>query len=309
MMEGPTPAIPDTTRRLLRAMPPERTLRWLLKVLGGFEVVDAEPMRGGSSSAMHRVTLRRSSGATQVVVLRRYVLDEAVTEDPEIVDHEATALRLAASAGVATPELLAADPRGRDSDAPTVVMSWLPGRPRREPAARRSYLAEIIDAMIAIAAVDLPPGLSVRPIDRYRQTSYDPPRWTTRPKLWERAVEVFHGPMPTADIGFVHRDFHPGNLLWTKRHLTGVIDWQAACIGPTSIDPGHCRLNMLYYDPPLAEELRRGWEQRSGKSYDPWADVMSIVGVLDSLRTPKSLSKRLSAIEDTLARAVADLAG
>ena len=124
-----------------------------------------------------------------------------------------------------------------------------------------------------------------------------------------RAAEVFHGPVPAGDVSFVHRDFHPGNLLWSRGHLSGVVDWQSACLGPSSIDPGHCRLNMLYYDAALADELRRAWEQRSGRAFDPWADVMSIIGVLDHLRTPEEPSKSRLAIEDALARAVAALGG
>ena len=307
MENGPTTAMTDTTRSLVSARPSEQTLRWLVAALDADEVVDVQTMPGGSTSAMHRVTLRGSAPATQTVVLRRYVLEDVLREAPDIVSCETTALRLAATAGIPTPELLAEDPQGQEADAPTVVMSWLEGRPRWEPRSRRQFLVEIADAMVAVAGVKVRPGLVVRPIGRYQQTGYDPPRWATRPSVWERAVEVFHGPIPAGDVGFVHRDFHPGNLLWSRGHLSGVVDWQAACLGPFSIDPGHCRLNMLYYDALLADELRRIWEQRSGRKFDPWADVMSIIGVLDSLRRPRSPSRSRLMIEDTLARAVAQL--
>jgi hypothetical protein len=48
--------------------------------------------------------------------------------------------------------------------------------------------------------------------------------------------------------------------------------------------------------------------QASDRTYDPWADVMSIVGALDSFRTPKRASRSLSELESTLGRAVAALA-
>jgi aminoglycoside phosphotransferase (APT) family kinase protein len=148
-----------------------------------------------------------------------------------------------------------------------------------------------------------------RPIEHYRQTRYEPPRWATRPRTWERAVEVFHGPVPVTDVSFVHRDFHPGNVLWSRGRLSGVVDWQAACLGPSSIDPAHCRLNMLYSDAPLADELRWAWEQRSGRQFDPWADATSIIGALDNMRMPKNASRSRLAIENALARAVTDLGG
>ena len=51
----------------------------------------------------------------------------------------------------------------------------------------------------------------VRPV----HPCYDPPRWSTRPKVWERAVEVFHAAIPADDVRFVHRDFDQANLLWS----------------------------------------------------------------------------------------------
>jgi hypothetical protein len=64
---------------------------------------------------------------------------------------------------------------------------------------------------------------------------------------------------------------------------------------------------MTYYDRSQADRLRTAWEQASGGTYDPWADVMSIVGALDSFRTPKRASRSLSDLEATLGRAVAAL--
>jgi len=305
--DNPGAPITDGTRSLMRARPPEQTLRWLLNALDAAAVVDIQPMPGGSTAAMHRVTLRRSTDATQTVVLRRYALDDIMAETPDIVTRETTALRLAATADIPTPELLAADTYAHETDAPTVVMSWLDGRPQWQPRHRSQFVNEIADAMIAVANIEVPPEVTIAPISRYRQSSYDPPRWATRPKVWERAVEAFHGPIPSTDIGFVHRDFHPGNLLWSRRHLNGIVDWQAACLGPRSIDPGHCRLNFIYYDHGLADQLRNAWEDRRGRPYDPWADVMSIIGTLDNIRTPKNPSKSRLAIEDILAQAVAHL--
>jgi aminoglycoside phosphotransferase (APT) family kinase protein len=308
MNDDPGAPMSDGSRSVMRARPPEQTLGWLLSALDATEVADIQPMPGGSTAAMHRVTLRRSTAANQTVVLRRYVLGDIVAETPDIVARETTALCLAATADLPTPQPLAADPHARETDAPTVVMSWLDGRPQWQPSNRRQFVNEIADAMVAVANIEVPPEVTIAPISRYLQSNYDPPRWATRPKVWERAVEVFHGPIPCGDVGFVHRDLHPGNLLWSRRHLNGIVDWQAACIGPHSIDPGHCRLNLLYYDDGLADQLRRAWEHRSGRPYDPWADVMSIIGTLDNMRTPKNPSKSRLAIEDTLAQAVADLA-
>ena len=151
--------------------------------------------------------------------------------------------------------------------------------------------------------------MGLRPIERYAQDVYEPPRGTTLPALWERAFEIFHGPIPTCDLALVHRDFHPGKLLWTRRRLTGVVDWQSACVDPASIDVGHCWLDMFHYDTVQADHLRSAWERVSGPAYDPWADVVSIIGILDSFRTRARASTPLARLENALGHAVAILTG
>jgi aminoglycoside phosphotransferase (APT) family kinase protein len=309
MEDRPIQGLAEERQTIMSASPTEPTLAWLLEALDATEVVEIEPMRGSSTSALHRVTVRSAGDTQKRVVLRQYELTDVLADNPDIASQETTALRLAASAAVPTPTLLAADVGGKETHVPTVVMSWLEGRPRWEAKDRRRFLTGLVDAMTAISAIDVPSEVSVPPISGYAQKSYDPPRWATRPEVWRRAVEIFLGPTPSTDLRFVHRDFHPGNVLWSKAQLTGLVDWQSACIGPASIDPGHCRLNMLYYEPDMADELRTIWEQRAQRTFDPWADVIAIIGMLDPMRNPKNPNKSRPAIEDTLARAVADLSG
>lgn len=265
-------------------------------------------MNGGSTAAMHRVTIRWTDGGEQFVVLRRYVLDEILRETPDIATHEAHAIQVVAPLGLPTPEVLAHDPTGHYACAPALVLSWLEGRPAWETLTRHQ-LDAMAEALLVLHSAGDEARAGLRPLERYEQTVYEPPRWTTRPALWERAFEIFHGPIPTADLALVHGDFHPGNLLWTRRRLTGIVDWQSACVGPASIDVGHCRLNMFHYDAAQADDLRTSWERVSGRAYDPWADVVSVIGILDSFRTRSRASTSLARIENALGDAVASLTG
>jgi aminoglycoside/choline kinase family phosphotransferase len=54
------------------------------------------------------------------------------------------------------------------------------------------------------------------------------------------AVEIFHGATPTFRPVFIHRDFHPGNGLWHRSAVSGIVHWRAASIGPASVDEAHC---------------------------------------------------------------------
>jgi aminoglycoside phosphotransferase (APT) family kinase protein len=293
-------------RAAMRAAPPRPTLSWLLRQLDAAELVAVDVMRGGSTSAMHRVTVRRAD-TELTVVLRRYVVADGPLPSSAVARQEITALGLAAAAPVPTPALLAADLQADETDAPTIVMSFLPGRPRWDAPPRSNWLDQLVDTMIAVHETEIPVDVEVPAIRRYGQVSYAPPKWAERPPVWETAVEIFHEPIPADDIRFVHRDFHPGNTLWRRNELSGVVDWQSACRGPASIDPGHLRLNLLLYDAPLAEALRRAWERRSGTTYHPWADVMSIVGYLDNLRDRPPDSSARHAVETALVHAVGAL--
>jgi hypothetical protein len=70
-------------------------------------------------------------------------------------------------------------------------------------------------------------------------------------------------------------------------------------------DVAHCRVNLLTLGAGAAERFTAMWQQASGATYHPWADVVTIMGFLDDLRDDEGSERLL--LEDTLARAVADL--
>ena len=283
--------------------PSAATLAWLVDELDASDVVEVRAMPGGSTAAMHRVTLVDRDSHERDVVLRRYVLPEILAESPDVVAVEARALQLAERLAVPTPVLLAVDATGDRSDVPALAMTLLEGRPVWETRWGSEWVSQAVDAMITLHDVDVSRG-ELPALTRYAQSRYDQPRWTRDPALWERAVELFHRPVPTADVGFVHRDFNPGNVQWDRRRLSGLVDWQWACVGPRSIDPAHCRLNLFHYSPTMADQVRTVWEQRSGLTFDPWADIASIIGTLDSIRRRRDPNAAMWAIEAALKHAV-----
>ena len=60
----------EPARLLLRSAPPAQALAWAGRAVGG-SVVSAAPVQGGTSSAMHRLQIRRSDGTTRTAMLRR----------------------------------------------------------------------------------------------------------------------------------------------------------------------------------------------------------------------------------------------
>jgi aminoglycoside phosphotransferase (APT) family kinase protein len=298
----------EATHRLLRSRPPRAALDWAGAALGG-TVISARPLRGGTASAVHLLAVSRPGGAVERAVLRRYVRPELNAEEPDMAAREARALRLVERLEVPTPRLLAVDATGAWAGAPAVLMSRVAGRVDWSPANLDRWLERLAGLLPPIHAVPLPPPGVIRPFAPYRQDSYGPPGWARHPAVWARAVEWFHRPAPdsTGPGVFIHRDFHPGNVLWRRGRVSGVVDWASASIGPPSVDVGHCRGNLFPYGMEVAERFTAMWERLGGTRFDPWGDVVTIIGSLDGFRGEPPADPERSAVEDALARAVAEL--
>ena len=296
----------EATRRLLRSLPPRQALAWAAAHLGG-PVISARALRGGMSSAVHQLTVQDGAGQRRQAVLRRYVRPELNAEEPDIAEREARALRVAGSAGVPTPALLAVDPAGTEAGVPAVLMSRLPGRIDWWPSDTGRWLRRLAGVLPAIHDAQLPPAGLIGPFAPEPPVSYQPPPWARYPAVWERAAEIYHGPAPRLPAVLLHRDFHPGNVLWRWGQVSGVVDWQAACTGPAVADVAHCRVNLLAFGTEAAERFTALWQHAAGTAYHPWADVVTIMGFLDDLGDDWGSERLL--VEDMLARAVAELGG
>jgi aminoglycoside phosphotransferase (APT) family kinase protein len=81
-----------------------------------------------------------------------------------------------------------------------------------------------------------------------------------RTRLWRRAFEIFHGPAPSDERRFLHRDYHPGNVLWRAGTISGIVDWASARIGPPT-------------------SATAAWLSVAGRAeYDPYWDVVAVLG-------------------------------
>ena len=94
----------EATRVLQRAVPPSEALDWMTNVAGAGSVDAVERMPGGSSLAMHRVTVTFADGHTARLVLRRYVRPDQFAKAPGAAAHEAAVLDLVER--IATPTLV-----------------------------------------------------------------------------------------------------------------------------------------------------------------------------------------------------------
>lgn len=297
----------DEHSRVLRRRPSDDVLRLVGSALGdGVGVERTRARKGGSTSAIHEVRL----STNETVVLRSYVVPWIIEEEPDLVDQEVRALSLLTATDLPTPELLAADPHGSATGGvPCLVMSRLPGRVEWFPQPGDHlgrWLEQLADALVLLHATLLPNDHGLSPFDPYKPQRWEPPPWMHDPTRWERAVEAFHAPPLDHEQVLIHRDYHPGNVLWSRRRLSGVVDWPVARIGPSSADAFWCFVNLLpRFGRGVAERFLHIWEERSGRTYHPWAEVVFAIDVFDG-RDAERTNER-AVLEERLAQNLAEL--
>ncbi|MFJ3516988.1 phosphotransferase family protein [Streptomyces sp. NPDC090131] len=218
---------------------------WVEKGLSDAERIEkVVRLRGGWTSHMRRLDLRRPSGRRSLV-LRSFVKPFYVRHAEGLLTREAAVLRLLDGTDVPAPALVAVDATAQCCDHPSLLMSLLPGTVRLgDPGAddRAELLAR---QLVRIHQLPVPAGQRPRTYQPWTSPErVTPPADTERPELWQRAVDVIRREPPAHQGCFLHRDFHPGNVLFTgtgdEVRISGVVDWVETSWGPADLDVAHC---------------------------------------------------------------------
>jgi len=281
----------ELPRELHRVGVPPAAREWIRSTTGS-PVVGARRLPGASSSAVHEVRL--ASG--EVAVLRRYAWAQMLVEEPEAPVREIAALEFARRHGLPVPAVLAADPSGHviGDGVPALLMTRVPGHARAAPDVRK--LAEVAASIHATSAV----GFGHRFFPWCRATSTAPPKHCRRPDVWQRALDLWRTGEPAYEPCFVHRDFHPGNVLWSRGRATGVVDWVAACAGPAGIDVAACRWNLDdWAGAGTGAAFVHAYEAVTGRPHDPYWDLAWVLeddwDLIDDAARVRHAERRLAA--------------
>jgi aminoglycoside phosphotransferase (APT) family kinase protein len=273
------PPAPDPVRGLLRRRPPTAALRWAAAAVGaGSRVVRVRPLASGWL-ANHAVDVADAAGGMHRLVLRRWARPGWDVDDPTLTAaREAAVLELLAATPVPAPRLLAADPDGATCDVPALLVTRLPGRPPDPAADPRRLVGRLAATLPAIHATDGAAAALPAFHCFYDPGKLVPPPWSDRSALWARAIAVAAGPPPPGDPCLIHRDYHPGNTLWSRGRLVGVVDWNFGSWGPPSFDLGHMRANLAAdLGPEWAEEFLAAHRALTGFEHHPWWDIAAVV--------------------------------
>jgi len=118
-------------------------------------------------------------------------------------------------------------------------MTALPGRVDWMPSDLDSRLDRLVDVLPVIHATFVPCGCP-HPVVPAARAGPGAAVDAASPGPWESAIEIYLGPAPTTDRMLIHRDHHPGNVLWARRSVTGIVDWVNASLGAleAGVGPG-----------------------------------------------------------------------
>ena len=282
---------------------------WVTAAVGeGSVVVRSRRLPGATSSVVRALDVISGSGTRHGLVLRSYEDREPHTVEPRAVEREVAALAVAARTGLRVPEVIASD-----VEAGRVLMTRLPGRPAMSGGSE--WLRMLAQTLLAADSIAAPSD--VDSYEHWYAIDDGVPAWSRRVASWDRALGYLAtSEFPQAPSRFIHRDFHPANVLWSRRRITGVVDWVNGCRGPIEADIAITRVNLaLVAGVAAADAFLSACGSEIAAGYDPVWDLTVACSMTDpsSLLALGAFGARLTVesvcrtLDDVVARAVSKL--
>jgi aminoglycoside phosphotransferase (APT) family kinase protein len=239
-------------------------------VTPGARVTRLRRLVGGGTTDAYDVTVDRAPGRVVVKLYR---------DGDGTAPLEWSCLEFAQRVTAPVPEPIAADLERVWFERPAVVMSRLPGRPDVTPEHVDSWVAALAQALTELheTALDGAEGALRRPP---RVETWRPPAGEHNP-LTAAAVSAITARLPSlgSERVFTHGDFQPGNVLWHRGRISGVIDWSAARLDARWSELAYCRAEVcLLLGPDVADRLADAYSDIVGDTSDELAvyDLMCV---------------------------------
>jgi aminoglycoside phosphotransferase (APT) family kinase protein len=238
----------------------------------GGRVVRVERLRGGISCSVHAVRLEAADGARRDVVVRRF--SSEYHTDKGIAAREFRVLEMLSSRGYPCPLPLLLQEDDAVFGSPTLVMTRLPGSGTLAPRDLDSYLEQLARSLARLHGLPtdefafLPeqlPGLQ-RLMERGPQSTD-----ALQQEIWAALREYYPSVQKANRRVVQHGDFWPGNTVWHRGQLSGVVDWEMVRLGDPAKDVATCRCDISnVFGPDAARAFTRLYERERG---EPAADL------------------------------------
>ena len=249
---------------------------WLAQTIGTTPPqLKTVQLKGSTSSSVYLV---QANDQPHRFVLRVLDNPDWLAEEPDLAEHEAAALREAQKIGLQTPSLVAHATHEAGFGFPVVLMTFLEGRINLQPTDFAGWL-ECLARELALIHQHRAPDFAWQFRSWAQKERLTPPTWTTQPLIWTQAIARLNEPEPDSPTVFIHRDYHPTNVLWQGGKISGVVDWINACRGPAGVDVAHCRINLvLMYGVAAADQFLASYCRfNPAFIYDPYWDIDGVM--------------------------------
>jgi aminoglycoside phosphotransferase (APT) family kinase protein len=239
------------------------------RVIPGGCVLSRRALRGGVSASVRVVRVQAPDGTRHDLVVRSYG-SPSHRAHPTICVTEFRLLERLAQSTVPAPRPLYLDRVGRFLGVPAIVTSRLPGGSRLGPSDHDAYVRQAAGALADVHRVPtrgltfLPRQASLIPKRLARNAVADDP---LEPGLRNATLRVWPAvAASSAPARLVHGDYWPGNLLWHRGRLTGVVDWEDGRLGDPAEDVATCRADLvLLFGAGGADGFLHAYEAAGGR--------------------------------------------
>lgn len=216
-------------------------------VAPGHRLLTTTPAAAAYTNSVHILRCVSPDGKETRLVIKRMSDDP----DPERATADFHGLRIARRHGIPAPEPLYLDRTGDLLGLPGIVTGFIEGEQVSRPEDVRSWAADIARMLLRVhdvspSAEDLTHIYDGRWMGLYFLRDSWPETMAGHPltaPIFEAVQELRAGLRRVRPV-FLHMDYWPGNILWRRGRISGLVDWDAASYGDPALDVGYFRMNM-----------------------------------------------------------------
>jgi aminoglycoside phosphotransferase (APT) family kinase protein len=268
------------------------------RVFPGYRITRIRSLHGGVDAATHRVDLEPEDSEPhepQSIVVRRYG-SATLRWNPLGPSRLWQTLHALSRAplGIATPQPLWFD--ATTLDAPTLLMSYLPGRSTLQPRDMGRFLSDLAGALARIHTIPSDEPVLAHlpnPLERLAQlfaiAEQHPAldSFADGPAIRRVFADVRHRPI-CGRLVLLHGDYWAGNVVWQGNHLHAVLDWDQAERGDAAYDVAYCRADLaLMFGPQAADDFLLAY-QDAAKTSLPALGIWDLLAASRALPTGKA---------------------
>ena len=205
------------------------------------------PAAAAYTNSVHILRCVSRSGNEMRLAVKRMTDDP----DPERASADFHGLRIARRHNIPAPEPLYLDTTGDLLGIPGIVTGFIEGEQVSHPDDVRSWSEDIARMLLRVhdarpSAEDLTHIYNGRRMGLYFLRDSWPETMAGHPltaPIFEAVRELRAGLRRVRPV-FLHMDYWPGNILWSRGRISGLVDWDAASYGDPALDVGYFRMNM-----------------------------------------------------------------